>query len=457
MTLNRRIKRSESAQKNFFVFFVSMVFGVFSFLVSLFLMLYCDPMTHVAKLNVLGIILFVDELNICFIFITCVIYILCLLYSYSLNLFAFRFHSFLLVVTHTLLLVAFAVNNLLVFYIAFESLLIPMYLLINIWGSRGRSVHASMLFFFFTFASSILLLTGIFFVYSRVGSLSFIDFMHSGKLNSFESALVLYLFVGGFLAKIPSFPVHIWLPEAHVEASTIGSVILASLFLKLGYYGIYRILPLCSSTAVATHRPVIITVILVSIFYGALVAFRQTDIKKIIAYSSIVHMNFGLIGLFLENREAIRGSVYIMFSHSLLSAAMFFCIGFLYDRFHTRNIMDYGGVVQYMPVFGTLFFLIMIGNAGFPGTSTFIGEWMLYTSMQNYPILVILMLVSTFPTTLFCFWIMTKVLFYQLTGVLRSSLFDIRPVEFYILFILLFFSILFGIFPNLFFSAIFPA
>jgi NADH-quinone oxidoreductase subunit M len=436
------------------VLLTNLLLSMMSFFLVFLIFLNFDATLGITTINIFNLYFYVDGLSLSLLFLNSLIFLLSHIYSYySLNS-SRRFHSALLLVIHLALLFCFITNNLLLFYIFFEVILIPMYILINVWGSRGRRVHASYLFFFFTFASSFFLLIGMCYLYVKSGTLSFLDF-GSLDLTGCEKFFICAIFFIGFMAKIPMYPFHIWLPEAHVEAPTVGSVILAAILLKLGFYGMYRIfINILDYSLLIQIRPFFVTIVIISLIYSSMVVIRQIDLKKIIAYSSVVHMNFGLLGLFSDSQLGLQGSIFIMICHGLISGAMFFSVGMLYDRFHTRNIMYYGGLVQYMPIFSIFFFFIMISNMSFPGTCNFIGEFLVYLSIyhsNNYAVF-FLSLISIFFTSLFCISIVIKVIFYQITGFLNNRLHDLVFPEFVVLFVLSIYIIIFGFYPDLFLS-----
>jgi NADH-quinone oxidoreductase subunit M len=253
------------------------------------------------------------------------------------------------------------------------------------------------------------------------------------------------------MSKIPTLPLHIWLPEAHVEAPTIGSVLLAGILLKISGYGILRILySTCTFVSMFEIRMLAVVVLSLSILYSVLCALVQVDLKKIIAYSSIVHMNFSFLGLFIGSSIGYIGSIFLMFSHGLISAGLFFCVGMLYDRFKTRNLLYYGGLVQFMPIFSTIFFLLIISNFSFPGTCNFIGEMFVFIAIFEESLgLFILCSVSMVLVLIFCLNILIKTLFFQITGFIKSSLIDLNIVESYIGASLIVYIIFFGLNPGL--------
>ncbi len=274
---------------------------------------------------------------------------------------------------------AFAAADGILFYVFFEAMLIPMYLIIGIWGGPNR-LYAAIKFFLYTLLGSLLMLVALIYLYTMTGGSFTIADFHKVPLGKTPQLLLFVAFFLAFAVKVPMWPVHTWLPDAHVEAPTGGSVILAAITLKLGAYGFLRfILPIVPD---ASHMlaPFVVGISLIAIVYIGFVALIQTDMKKLVAYSSISHMGFVTLGFFLfvggqGSALGIEGGLMQMISHGFVSAAMFLCIGVLYDRLHSRNIADYGGVVNVMPKFAALFMLFGMANAGLPGTSGFIGEF----------------------------------------------------------------------------------
>ena len=299
--------------------------------------------------------LYIDNLSISFIVLTT--FLIPITLGLGLINIKYRLKEYLLYffLIEVLLINFFLVTNLLLFYIYFEAILIPMFLVILIWGSRKRKIHASFLFFFFTLVGSLFMILGILWLYLYIGELN-IQILQYVILSKEQQLILWLLFFVAFAVKVPIYPVHSWLPEAHVEAPTGGSIILAGVLLKLGLYGMLRVLLTLFPIANIYYTPLVITLSFISVIFISIIILQQIDLKKIIAYSSIAHMNFAVIGIFSNNIYGIEGSIFTMLSHGLISSMLFFCIGVLYDRYGERNLLYYTNIAQIMPYFSFFFF-----------------------------------------------------------------------------------------------------
>jgi proton-translocating NADH-quinone oxidoreductase chain M len=395
-----------------------------------------------------------DGLSLFFVLLSTFIIPLCLLTSYKQGLTKVKDYCLILITLELFLILSFSALDLIAFFFFFESILIPMFFLIGVWGSRQRKVRASFLFFLYTLFGSIFLFFSILMLYYDVGSTSFN--IISKVSISMEKELIIWLFMYiAFSVKIPTVPLHIWLPEAHVEAPTSGSVILAGLLLKLGGYGFIRILLVILSKSTFYYLPLTDSLAIVSIVYASLTTIRQIDMKRIIAYSSIAHMNLVVLGIFSGNIQGIAGSIFLMIAHGIVSSALFFLIGVIYDKYGTRVIYYYGGLVQTMPLFSAQLLIFSMSNIGLPITCNFVGELIVFVGLidRNFSILVISVsgiILSVLYTMFFC----NRLVFGNLNVNYLYIYKDITFREFCIMCPLSFLTFLLGIFPDLIFDTI---
>jgi NADH-quinone oxidoreductase subunit M len=338
--------------------------------------------------------------------------------------------------------------DLVIFYIFFEAGLIPMFLIIGIWGGPKR-VYAAFKFFLFTLLGSVLMLIAIISIYWITGTTDITQIFQIEVPVKYQYVLWLAFF-SSFAVKMPMWPVHTWLPDAHVEAPTAGSVILAAILLKMAGYGFLRfsigMFPIASEYFV----PLIFTLSIIAIIYTSLVALMQEDMKKLIAYSSVAHMGFVTLGIFTFTPQGIEGSIFQMLSHGLISAALFLCVGVLYDRVHSRLISSYGGIVNVLPKYSLVFSIFMLGALGLPGTSGFVGEILiLIGAFQKSFLVAVLASIGIILGAAYMLWLYKRVVFGKLEKSELKELKDLNLSEGIILFSLVVLVLFFGFYPNL--------
>jgi len=352
---------------------------------------------------------------------------------------------------------AFAAQDAILFYVFWEALLIPMFLIIGIWGGQRR-VYATIKFFLYTFLGSVLMLVAILYLYAQAGSFALQD-LYALQLSMTEQTLIFLAFLTAFAVKVPMWPVHTWLPDAHVEAPTGGSVVLAAVMLKLGGYGLLRFsLPIAPDASAALDW-LMIGLSLVAIVYIGFVALVQPDMKKLIAYSSITHMGFATLGFFVIFRiaatgddegsvMALAGGMVQMVSHGFISGALFLCVGVMYDRLHSRQIADYGGVVNTMPTFAAFMMLFALANSGLPGTSGFVGEFLVILASFKANFWIAFLAGTTLVLgAAYTLWMYKRVIYGEVANDGVASLQDLNARETLVLSVLAAAVLLFGLWP----------
>lgn len=389
----------------------------------------------------------VDGISLWFVPLTAFMTVIVVIASWQANLPRLAQYMGAFLVLSGLMIGAFCALDGLLFYVFFESTLIPMFIIIGVWGGENR-VYAAFKFFLYTFLGSLLMLVAIVYLYLESGNSFDIQDWHALPLPMNVQVLTFLAFLAAFAVKVPMWPVHTWLPDAHVEAPTGGSVILAAIMLKLGAYGFLRFsLPI---TPDASHylSGFMITLSMIAVIYIGLVALVQKDMKKLIAYSSIAHMGFVTLGFFLFNTIGMQGGLMQMISHGFVSAAMFLCIGVLYDRMHTRQIADYGGVINTMPKFAAFFIVFSMANCGLPGTSGFVGESLVIWGGIKINFWVgMLAGLALILGAAYSLWLVKRVIFGAVGNEQVKALKDVNLREFIMLLLLLVAVIAIGVYP----------
>ena len=358
-----------------------------------------------------------------------------------------QYYAAFLILSGLMIGVFSAVDGLL-FYVFFEATLIPMYIIIGVWGGPNR-VYAAFKFFLYTLLGSLLMLVALVYLYYASGGNFGIFDWHATRIGMTAQILLFLAFFLAFAVKVPMWPVHTWLPDAHVEAPTGGSIVLAAIMLKLGAYGFLRFsLPIVPDASHALSG-FIIVLSLIAVVYIGLVALVQTDMKKLVAYSSIAHMGFVTLGFFIFNAVGMAGGIVQMISHGFVSGAMFFCIGVMYDRLHSRDIADYGGVVNTMPKFAAFFMLFAMANSGLPATSGFVGEFMVILGAVKFDFWIALVAASTLVLgAAYSLWMYKRVVFGEVANPAVAALADVNAREFLVLLLLAAAVMWMGLYPK---------
>ena len=404
--------------------------------------------------STLNVILGIDGLSLFFVLLTTFLIPICILVSWTSIFLYVKEYCIAFLVLESLLITVFSVLDLFLFYIFFESVLIPMFIIIGVWGSRERKIRAAYQFFLYTLFGSVLMLLAILLIYFQTGTTD-LEILYTSSFSENRQILLWLAFFASFAVKVPMVPVHIWLPEAHVEAPTAGSVILAGILLKLGTYGFLRFSIALWPYATYYFTPLIYTLSILAIIYTSLTTLRQIDLKKIIAYSSVAHMNFVTLGLFSLNSQGIEGSLLLMVSHGFVSPALFLCVGVLYDRHKTRLVRYYAGCGRTMPLFAIFFVFFTMANISLPGTSSFIGEFLvLVGTYQNNSFVAVLAATGMILGAAYALWLCNRLLYGMVKPHFITSFSDITRREFFMFLPFIIAILWMGVYPEPFLDTI---
>jgi NADH-quinone oxidoreductase subunit M len=443
---------SDSARRN--IRNVALLTTVFTFVLSLFIWIgfnTAEPgFQMVEKTEWMGggisYHMGVDGISMLFVILTTFLMPICILASWQSVEHRVKEYMISFLLLETMMIGVFCALDIVLFYVFFEAGLIPMFIIIGVWGGKRR-VYASFKFFLYTLLGSVLMLLAIMAMYWQAGTTDIPTLL----THSFPASMQPWLwlaFFASFAVKMPMWPVHTWLPDAHVEAPTAGSVVLAAILLKMGGYGFLRFSLPMFPIASADFAPLIYTLSVVAIIYTSLVALMQEDMKKLIAYSSVAHMGYVTMGIFAMNQTGIQGALFQMLSHGLVSGALFLCVGVVYDRMHTREIAAYGGLVNNMPKYAVVFLIFTMANVGLPGTSGFIGEFLTLIGIFQVNTWVALLATSgVILSAAYALWLYRKVIFGALTKDSLKGLLDLSIREKAIIYPLAVLTIFFGVYP----------
>ncbi|GHC60420.1 NADH-quinone oxidoreductase subunit M [Limoniibacter endophyticus] len=389
----------------------------------------------------------VDGISMLFVILTTFLMPICILASWVSIEKRIKDYMIAFLILETLMIGVFTALDLMLFYVFFEAGLIPMFIIIGVWGGKRR-VYASYKFFLYTLLGSVLMLLAIMAMYWNAGTTDIRVLLEHDFPAGMQTWLWLAFFAS-FAVKMPMWPVHTWLPDAHVEAPTAGSVLLAGILLKLGGYGFLRFSLPMFPLASADFAPFIFTLSVIGIIYTSLVALVQEDMKKLIAYSSVAHMGYVTMGIFAMNPEGVQGAIFQMLSHGIVSGALFLCVGVVYDRMHTRDIAAYGGLVHNMPKYAVVFLIFTMANVGLPGTSGFVGEFLtLFGVFQVNTWVAFFAATGVILSAAYALWLYRRIIFGVLSKDSLKGLLDLSPREQLIIYPLVVLTILFGFYPT---------
>jgi NADH-quinone oxidoreductase subunit M len=437
-----------------------------TFLISLVLWIRFDPtkagfqfeekMAWIPALGV-GYHMGIDGISLFFVLLSTLLTPICILASWESVKLRVKEYMVAFLVLETFMVGMFCALDLALFYVFFEGVLIPMFLIIGVWGGKRR-VYAAFKFFLYTLLGSVLMLLAIIAVYWQVGTTDLPTAVEKLNVPFIWQCWLWLAFFASFAVKVPMWPVHTWLPDAHVEAPTAGSVILAGVLLKMGGYGFLRFSIPLFPEATQYFAPLVFGLSIVAVIYTSLVALVQEDMKKLIAYSSVAHMGFVTIGAFVMNMQGVQGSIFQMLSHGIVSAALFLCVGVVYDRMHTREIAAYGGLVHRMPRYAFTFLFFTLASVGLPGLSGFVGEFLvLLGAFKANTWVATLAATGLILGAAYALWLYRKIVFGELTKDSLKAILDMNRREIAIFLPLVLLTLWMGIYPNSFLDPMAPA
>ena len=446
-------KEDEAARKN--IFMVAGLTTVFTFILSLGLWIGFDTSTadfqFVERYNWLGTTteyqVGVDGISMLFVILTTFLMPFCIAASWVGIQKRVKEYMIAFLIMESVMIGVFVALDLILFYLFFEASLIPMFIIIGVWGGKRR-IYASYKFFLYTLLGSVLMLLAMLAIYWEAGTFDIPTLLAYNFPIEMQYWLWLAFFAS-FAVKMPMWPVHTWLPDAHVEAPTAGSVILAAVLLKMGGYGFLRFSLPMFPIASDFFAPMVFTLSIIAIIYTSLVALMQEDMKKLIAYSSVAHMGFVTLGIFTGTLQGIQGGIFQMLSHGIVSGALFLCVGVIYDRMHTREIAAYGGLVHRMPIYAIIFMVFTMANVGLPGTSGFVGEFLaLMGAFKANTLVAVFATLGVILSACYALWLYRKVVFGSLEKESLKSIKDVSRLELAILAPLVILTIFFGVYPT---------